>query len=269
MHTIPRDVPDDACLEGGVLGRLRGMLPLCVALLALPTSLTSTDLDSSAPAFGLVSGPAFPQDVPQLPLRSLRPRWEKGGMVLQGFVGAAVYDTVETSGGTIPDVDGSDEDTAQAPVIGGGAQWKLGGTRVDFGVEAMFAFSWRTNATAISSGGGGATVAVDIDLYLFEIFGGPLVNFFVNDDWRIYASAGPVLQWAGLNQGNNDENIDSNDTGFGTGGYARFGIEYRIMKGTMLGLGARYSSSSIDLGSEIGDLDLDGSQFVLTVTQGF
>jgi hypothetical protein len=37
----------------------------------------------------------------------------------------------------------------------------------------------------------------------------------------------------------------------------------------MLGLGVRWADSTIDLGSDYGDLDLSGIQALLTVTTGF
>jgi hypothetical protein len=170
------------------------MLPLCVALLSLPPSLTAPD---SVPTHASLIPDTFPttasliQESLQLPEQRRREHWRAGGMVLQGFIGANLFETVERTGGSTPDVDGSDEDAAQLPTIGGGAQWKLGGTRIDFGIEAMFAFSWRSNATAFAVGSGGAAVAVDIDMYLFEVYGGPIANIFLNERTRVYASAVP------------------------------------------------------------------------------
>ncbi|MCY2958907.1 MAG: hypothetical protein NTY35_01985 [Planctomycetota bacterium] len=206
-----------------------------------------------------------------MPEQRKRERWSKGQMVMQGFIGASDYQTMEVTGGSAPDVDGSGEDSAQAPVIGGGAQWKLGGSRIDFGLEAMFALSWRSNATAIVVGSGGAAVAVDVDTFLLEIYGGPVANIFLGESQksRVYVSAGPLMEWVSYAQGNDVASIDDSGSGFGTGWYARTGIEFAIGGGTMVGVGARWSDSTVDLDGGLGDLDLEGFQFALTVTQGF
>jgi hypothetical protein len=198
-----------------------------------------------------------------------RPRWETGQLVLQGFLGANLFQTMERSGGSTPDVDGSGETASQLPVIGGGGQWKLGGESVDFGVEAMFSFSGRADATAFAVGGGGATVAVKVDMVLFEIYGGPVANLFLNDTTRVYVSAGPLMEWADFTQKNDSANIHGNGTGFGTGLYARTGIEFATPNHTMIGLGIRWADSRVDLDNELGTLDLTGTQIVFTVTEGF
>lgn len=201
--------------------------------------------------------------------RVMRPHWERGELVLQGFLGANLYQTVERSGGSSPDVDGSDEEASELPVIGGGGQWKLGGERIDFGLEAMFSLSGRANATAFAAGGGGAAIAVDVDMLLFEVYGGPVANLFLGDDARVYVSAGPLMQWADFTQENDSAGIDDTGAGFGTGLYARTGIEFRMSEDSMIGLGCRWSESSVDLDNDLGTLDLDGFQVVLTVTEGF
>jgi opacity protein-like surface antigen len=198
-----------------------------------------------------------------------RPRWETGQLVMQGFFGANLFQTMKRSGGSTPDVDGSDETASQLPVIGGGGQWKLGGQGVDLGVEAMFSFSGRANATAVAIGGGGATIAVKVDMVLFELYGGPVANVFLGDETRVYASAGPLMEWADFTQQNDSAGIHDAGTGFGTGFYARTGIEFALRDHTMIGLGVRWSESTVDLDNSLGTLDLDGYQVVFTVTEGF
>ncbi|MBL8862452.1 MAG: hypothetical protein JNK02_10630 [Planctomycetes bacterium] len=244
------------------------MNPVHLALLTLPTVPPVLE-ESPALRHERLAPTTSVQEPLQFPEFRKRERWATRGMVLQGFFGASFYETVEQSGGSAADVDGADEDAAQAPVLGGGAQWKLGGERIDLGLEAMFAFSWRSNATAIAVGGGGAAVAVDIDMFLFELYGGPVANIFLGDSTRVYASAGPLIQWADYSQDDPLSSGSDSGSGFGTGWYARTGIEFTIMPGTMLGLGVRWSDSTVDLDGGLGDLDLAGLQAVLTVTQGF
>ena len=198
-----------------------------------------------------------------------RDGWQKGDLALQGFFGASLYQTVERTGGSGPDVDGSDEEASQLPLLGGGGLWKLGGESVDFGIEGMFSFSGRVNAAAFAAGGGGAVIAVEVDMFLVEVYGGPFVNLFLDEDSRVYVGAGPLMQWADFTQESDAAGIDDSGTGFGTGLYARTGIEFRLGADTMIGFGCRWSDSSVDLDADLGTLDLDGFQFVLTVSQGF
>jgi len=240
-----------------------------VCLLAsLPTDVpvTTVDPDPLLPAHWNLESAAGLQTQPLVPKR---PNWMKGQMVLQGFLGASEYQNVKRTGGSFPDVDGSGESSAEMPLLGGGAQWKLGGEKIDFGVEAMFSFSWRANATAIAVGGGGAAIAVDVDTFLFEIYGGPVANMFLGDKARVYVSAGPLMQWASYDQYNSTWGYNNSGSGFGTGLYARTGIEFGLADRTMMGLGLRWSESNIDLDNGLGELEMDGFQITFTVTRGF
>jgi hypothetical protein len=227
-------------------------------------------------AFALESGhpPSLPLEgqAGGMPERaSPRPRggpWAPGQAVLQGFLGAYVLDEVGRSGGNQVPVDGSDEELAQLPAIGGGGQWKLAGERLDLGFEGMFSVGWRANAEAFAVGGGGAVVAVDADLLLLDIYGGPFVSLFLGERWRVYAAAGPMMTWADYDQTGAGGTYDDSGSGFGTGWYARTGLELVVQPGLMIGAGVRWSDSTIDLGSGLGDLDVEGLQWALTVSTG-
>jgi opacity protein-like surface antigen len=176
-----------------------------------------------------------------------------------------VYDSITREGGNSPDIE---TDNDQFPVIGGGAQWKMAGEKVDFGFEGMFMLSWRADIAAFVAGGGGTAVAIDVDLLLVELFAGPYVSVFLgqNDRWRAYAAAGPQIEWVDYEQ--SGESLDDSDTGFGTGVYARGGLEYVVAPGLLVGIGVRWADLTVDLGSNLGDLELDGIQYLLTVTRG-
>jgi hypothetical protein len=193
--------------------------------------------------------------------------WERGQPVAQGFFGAGLLDEIETSGGSVPDTDGSDEDLSEFPVIGGGAQWKLAGERIDFGVEGLLGFGWRSDATAFAVGGGGAAIAVDVDMLLFELYGGPFVSTFIGDRVRAYAAGGPLMQWVDYDQVGPSGTTGSGD-GFGTGFYARTGLELVTSPDMMIGVGVRWVDATADLGSGLGDLEMQGYQVVLTFSRG-
>jgi len=195
--------------------------------------------------------------------------WRRGQAVLQGYFGAARIDDLSRRGGSGSDMDGSGESIARYPVIGGGAQWKLTGQRVDLGLEAMFNIAWRSGGTAFAFGGNGATVAVKVDMWMVDLYGGPFLSLPLGEHARAYAAAGPMMSFAEYRQDASDQLERQNGTGFGTGVYGRLGLEFEAWRGTYIGVGARYQDSTVDLGRELGDLGLAGWQYVVTITEGF
>jgi len=195
------------------------------------------------------------------------PEWRVGQAVLQGFFGVSAFENVEREGGSNPDVDGDDGDLDEMPLLGGGTQYKLGGENLSYGLEGFFSFGGRANAAAFVAGGGGAAVAVDVDMFVFDMYGGPFVSTFLGDSLRLYAGAGPLLEWANYDQ----DFVGGHDSGsgFGYGTYARVGFEFLLASRTMLGLGARWSDSTVDLSGGLGDLEMDGFQVLLTLSRGF
>jgi hypothetical protein len=236
--------------------------------LAAVTALSSCAAHSRGEA-ATAYAEAVPSSSPALitqgraPAPNRAPRWRDRETVLQGFIGVTLIDELDRSGGSGPDVDASGIDTM--PLIGGGAQLKLGGERVDLGVEAMLALNWRANAAAFTTGGG--AVAVDVNLLVVEVYGGPFASMFLGDTWRAYVAAGPLVQFGRYDQ--DGGGIDDSGSGFGVGGYARTGLEYRWSNDTMVGIGARWFESEINLDSGLGDIDLSGGQVYLSLTRGF
>jgi hypothetical protein len=192
--------------------------------------------------------------------------WQKGEALLQGFFGWTDYSKVSVDDGLGNHVDGDEGDVDSMPFIGGGGQYKLGGDRISFGIEGMFSFGGRANAAAVAVGGGGAVVAVDVDLLIFDLYGGPFVSIPLGDKMRVYGAVGPLLQWADYDQHGN--NFHADGSGFGTGWYARTGFEFDVGSHTYLGFGARWSDTSIDLSGTPHDLDLEGLEYMITVSRG-
>jgi hypothetical protein len=195
-----------------------------------------------------------------------RPEWRDGQPLMQGFFGVSFYDDVSREGGNFGDVDGDAGDLDQLPLIGGGAQVKLGGDKLDYGFEMFFSFEGRANTTAFATGAGGIVIAGDVSLLIFDLYGGAFVSRFVGDNLRLYAGAGPLLQWADWDQ--DFGSIDASGSGFGVGGYVRTGFEFFLSSRTLVGLGVRWSDSTIDLDGGLGNLDIEGFQAVLTVSRG-
>lgn len=193
-------------------------------------------------------------------------RWAPGRTLTQGYFGVHYLTEADRSSGSLPPVEGGD-DFESVPTLGGGAMFKLGGRRLDWGVEGMLAFSGTANAVAFYGGGSGAAVAVDVDLLLFDLYGGPFVSLFLGDRLRAYGAAGGLLQWASYDQ-DGPSTVDSGDgDGFGSGVYARTGLEFVLNQGTLLGFGVRWSQSRVDLSGDLGHLDLEGTQAVVTLSR--
>jgi hypothetical protein len=193
-----------------------------------------------------------------------RPRWDIGRSMAQGYFGWSEYSKVEVDGAN--HVDGDRGDMDEMPVIGGGAQYKLGGEKIDYGLEGLFDFGWRSDGTAFVVGGGGAAVAVDTSLFEFELFGGPFANIFLGDKVRVYGGLGPVFQFASYDQ--DDSIFNASGSGFGYGYYTRTGIEFQLPNRMWIGIGARWADTKVDLSDSAGDLNMEGFQFLITFSQG-
>jgi len=190
-----------------------------------------------------------------------RDRWP--GVVFQGYFGAAFYE-LEGEGATAQEADST------FPTIGGGAQWNfVGEDAFRLGLEGLLGFGWQSNISAFSSAGGGATVAVNVDLLVIDLFGGPFASMFLGDNVRVYGGAGPLMQWATYDQDGPTSQTSGEGDGFGFGYYARTGIDIAITPNNMIGFGVRWSDSTVDLSGGINDVDVSGLLAMITVTQGF
>jgi len=235
-----------------------------VVLALLPA--TAGCAASPAPAaLDWASGPQrFPPPVERPPGLGPR-RWEVGEARPTGYLAVTEYNdiTLTQSGG------GSNlatDDDLSVPTIGGGFQFKLGGNDIDLGLEILLALSGRGKVSAFVFGSGGTAVAVDIDLLICDFYGGPFASLWVTERVRIYGGAGPLVQFAGYDQRGADQSFDDDGSGFGVGWYGRVGVELFTHWGTSIGVGVRFSDSSIELDDHLGDLDAYGTEYAITVT---
>jgi len=241
---------------------IRLALLVCLASCAAPARRATPE---PAPAPLELRATPPPQEPYPVARERFKPgTWNTGQPLMQGFFGVSAYSDVSVDGSG-SEVDGDDGDLDQLPLIGGGGQWKLGGRNVDLGLEGLLSFSGRADAEAFVFGGGGAAVAVDVDLLIFELYGGPFASVMLRDKVRLYGAAGPLLQWADYDQ--SGDSLDDDGSGFGSGWYARTGIEFVLPSWTLIGLGVRWSDTTVDLG-DLGDLEIDGFQGLVTVSRG-
>jgi hypothetical protein len=233
--------------------------------LLLASALLSCACSAVPPSSG--SGPIPSQGSAPAPEARAPGGWQTGEVVVQGFVGWTSLSKFALDGQDGSSVDGTDGDMDEYPLIGGGGQFKLGGDGIDWGVEALFSFSARANASATVVSGGGTSSELSVDLLSVDIFAGPFVSTNLGDKLRLYAGAGPLLKWMHYDQ--SGTSFGASENGFGAGLYARTGLELILPSQTMLGFGVLWSESSTNLSGELGDLDLEGVQYLITVSRGF
>lgn len=190
--------------------------------------------------------------------------WRKGQALGQGYLGINSFTEFERTGGRGLNVTGDGGSVDQYPVIGGGFQWKMGGSNVDLGLEALLALGGRANGGAFVIGGGGAAVAVSLDLFVVDVFGGPFLSVPLGERARVYGAVGPLIQFASYHQSPTFLTNGSSGTGFGFGGYARAGVEFELSSGSLIGIGVRWYDTEVDLSGGLGDLALQGVETALT-----
>lgn len=203
--------------------------------------------------------------VPNEPPQSLT-HMERGQTLAQGMIGASFLTSVDRSGGSDPPSGSQGDDLEQVPMIGGAFQYAMWGDRIDAGLEVGGTLGFQTGGGFVAAGGGGLIIAVDIDMFLFDLFGGPFVSLPLGEKARLYVGAGPLMQFADWDQ--SGEGVDQSGSGFGTGFYARAGLEIGLTPAMLIGIGARWTDSRVSLGSGLGDLDLEGTQVMITFTAG-
>lgn len=192
------------------------------------------------------------------------PRWDRGEALLQLRGDISGYDTFERQG---PDgvFDGSGEEIGTLLGAGAGMQWQLADGPVALGAEAMIDVTGRHGGTGLYTPSGGVAVEETGDLDLIDLYGGPMASIFVGNSLRAYAAAGPLVQ-VGIYDQSSATGDDLGDSGLGLGWYARGGIEVRLGNSLLAGIGVRRSESTLDLGGDLGDLDLAGTTLFLSMS---
>jgi hypothetical protein len=160
----------------------------------------------------------------------------------------------------------SDVDTM--PTVGFSIQRPMVGERLQLGLEGGMSFGWEYDSKLVKSGDSSVLVT-DNDLFLMDLFAGLHANFELSERTRLYAGAGPLLQYANTEF----EFVDDGDfgkldeSGFGSGAYGRVGVEWTADAKTSVGFALRYFDSSTDLDGAVDELELEGVQFLFAITR--
>ena len=173
------------------------------------------------------------------------------------------------------------------PYFGGAAQIVMRSGRFGYGWEAGGFISWKNDNFAYSaqSGPGGATLTVNFDneFWAFETFMGCYAEIKPVESIRLYLGAGPLILFGRADRENlsnppsTPETLGSiiviegnnSDTDISAGYYARFGTEIRVYDNFWVGLNVRYMDAQLDLSQSLGDFNVDGSLFLLSISRHF
>lgn len=203
--------------------------------------------------------------------------------LFQVFLGVLELDDQSGNWQAISD-SGVDVDFSSLPSGGVEAEYVYGTGWVHWGLNPGGSVSWKNDDTNISgslTNANGGTLRVDLDnsLFLFELHLGGYVRGRLQERITAYAAAGPMVMYGshdvknenveGVPQPATDnipqlDNTDSSDINVGY--YARAGIDFEIDDHQQLGLGIRYLSTELDFDKTVGNIDIEGPQYVLTYT---
>ena len=200
--------------------------------------------------------------------------WDNNYTV-QALLGAVQFENLK-----IDDTSGSDDpeaveiDLSLIPQFGGAWGTIPKGDRFQYGLETSFLIGLRfDDINYISAGGNGLYVSISTSMWMFDFAGGGYASLFLdrNRKTRIYVGGGPLMTYVDYRSEREEDggvDVDTNESAFGIGLYARAGFEFRIYEAGMLGLGARGTWSSIDLSEVGGSSELTGIAAFVTFTAG-
>ncbi len=195
--------------------------------------------------------------------------WDQN-YIVQALLGAVQYENLKIN---IPG-ENAEIDLSLIPQIGAGWGTIPKGDRFQYGLECSFLLGFMVDDIRFtSSSPGGTTIRVSSDMWMFDLAGGGYASLFLdkNNKVRVYAAAGPLMTYASYHSDSNDATIpelNTSESVFGLGLYARTGVEFRIYGSGMLGLGVRGSWASVDLSDVGGSTDLTGLAAFISFTAG-
>lgn len=174
------------------------------------------------------------------------------------------------------------------PYIGGVSQVILKDDVVGYGWEGGAFVSWINDYAsyyARSDGNGGQLIVrLDNALWSLETFAGLYADYQLMGRLRFYVSGGSLLVYgvaemdkpAGSPPASASGSgsvividVSHSDTDLSAGWYARAGLELRLTEDMWAGLNVRHLNTRLNLSDSIGKIDLDGNQYLFSLTQRF
>lgn len=151
---------------------------------------------------------------------------------------------------------------------------------VHAGLNPGGSIAWKSDDTRFSGGftestGGFLGVELDNTVFIAELHLGGYVRGRLQERITAYAAAGPMVLYGyhkvkSESVEGSDEELELSEkdsSGFALGYYARAGIDFEFRENQYLGLGMRYLSSELDFDQTVGNIDIEGPQYVLTFSR--
>jgi len=172
------------------------------------------------------------------------------------------------------DLGGSDYDIS---IFGADVQKPFGGETFKYGLEtgALFSMDSDVRSFSASSGSGGGTVAISVDInsFLIDYFFGVYLGFEPAKWLRLNVGAGPLLIWGKREtepEASVPEEFNSeSESGFGAGLYARAGIDIFLTENFGLNAGARINETTLSFEDTTGEIDIEGWQYYFGIAFHF
>jgi hypothetical protein len=196
--------------------------------------------------------------------------WDKNYAV-QALLGAMKFDDLEFE---VEDGQKEEADLSTIPQLGGAWGTLPKGDRFQYGLECSFLMGFRVKDLEYLVINSGLRAEVSVSLWTFDLAGGPYASLFLDKGKkvRLYGGAGPLMMYADYNSDkdlSDDTTDDEDESAFGVGVYARAGLEIRMYKYGMLGMGVRSIYADIDFNEVKGTSDVRGIAAFVTFTAGF
>jgi len=172
------------------------------------------------------------------------------------------------------DLEGDDYDVG---IFGADVQKSFGGETFKYGIEtgAIFSIDSDVRRFSASSGSGGGTVAVAVDVnsLMFDYFFGGYLGFEPTKWFRLNVGAGPLIIWGSREteseESTPEEFTSESESGFGAGLYARVGIDIFFTDNFGFNVGARINETTLSFEDPAGKVDVEGWQYYFGVAFRF
>ena len=201
---------------------------------------------------------------------------------VQAFIGAAEFDedpmTFSKASGDDPDAY-TTNDLSSMPFLGVGGQYAFSEGNSHFGLDGTILVGWRSRDSSVSAGNGQAELKLDTNLWLVDLAMGVYAQTIFGQRWRLYVAAGPLMLFGEYSEDSEEEDLEatpteerkssSSDSGFGFGGYARAGLEYRLANNAFMGLCVRGVTTNLEFDNALDDSGLSGVQGFISYSQPY
>jgi len=170
-----------------------------------------------------------------------------------------------------------ERDDYDVDIFGVNVQKPFGGGTFKYGLETGVLFSMDSDVRSFSasSGSGGGTVAISVDVnsLLIDYFFGVYLSFEPAKWLRVNVGAGPLLIWGKREtepEESTPEEFDSeSESDFGAGVYAQAGIDIFLTENFGLNAGARINETTLNFKDTTGKIDIEGWQYYFGIAFHF